>query len=68
MSPASKFRSRRFLLVACALGVESVGLLTTITSSNAAGVIAAYGVAVVATIGSYGFTRSNFAGGREETE
>lgn len=63
----NKFMSRRFMLTAGALITESAAMLMTITPENSAGVLAAYGVAVVATIGSYGWTRSDKAGGREET-
>lgn len=64
---AAKFRSRRFALVLIAVLAESIALLTTITPDNAAGLMAAYGAAVLGTITAYAFTRSEWAGGRGET-
>lgn len=63
----SKFRSRRFLMTLVSVIAETWVLATMATPDNAANLMQAYGIAVGATVAAYGFTRSGFAGGREET-
>lgn len=63
----NKFKSRRFLMTLLSVLAETWVLIAMATPENAANLIQAYGIAVGATVAAYGFTRSGFAGGREET-